>query len=377
MTAEGVPPRLALVTWEAEVGGAETLILALAQRLGQLGAQAELVVVGGAGRLLERVGASGVRYRTVGLNRGRDVLRHPRRLAGIVAAGGPDGALLPECGYLGACLRMGGYRGTIVGVEHGIVLFPRDTRLGRVLDGLTRAAGAWADDAQVGVSDLVLERMRAQPHSARLRRIYNGIDPEAFAPAPARPAARKTDHLVLGFAGRLIAGKGLDVLIPAIARARQGIEVKLLVAGDGPERPALNALAGDLVPPGVVQFLGMIDDIQGFWQRCDVAVVPSSSFIESFCLAAVEAAACGKPLIATRNGALPEVVRDGSTGILVAPGDIEATARAIVAYAREPSLVDRHAAAARPWAIQRFSLDDCARAYLDLFTEIDRSHRRR
>jgi glycosyltransferase involved in cell wall biosynthesis len=117
----------------------------------------------------------------------------------------------------------------------------------------------------------------------------------------------------------------------------------------------------------------MVDDVPRFWHSCDVAVVPSSSFVESFCLAAIEAAACGKPVIATRNGALPEVLLDGVTGMLVPPGDVDALARAVLAYARQPSLRAEHASAARAWAEKRFQLDQCAKAYLEVFAELERS----
>ena len=186
--AAGVPRRrFALVLWSAEIGGAETLMLALAQRVQRFDADAEIVIVGRDGPLVDRLRATDTRYRTLGFGRGREVLRRPRRLAQAVADSGPDGALIVECGYLGACLRAGGYHAPIVAMEHGIILLPRDSLAGRTIDRISRAAGAWADDAEVAVSDLVLSRMRRQPHARRLRRIYNGIDPEAFAPAPLFP----------------------------------------------------------------------------------------------------------------------------------------------------------------------------------------------
>jgi MMP alpha-(1->4)-mannosyltransferase len=119
-----------------------------------------------------------------------------------------------------------------------------------------------------------------------------------------------------------------------------------------------------------VSFLGLVDDVQAFWGNCDVAIVPSNQFTESFCLAAVEAAACGKPILATRNGALPEVVSDGATGTLVAVGDAGALAGAIVDYATDPRQRAAHGAAGRIWARERFGIDQCARAYFDLFAEL-------
>src|SRR5690349_21709035 len=104
-----VAMRLALVLWNARIGGAETLMQALAQRFPHFGAEGELVILGGEGPLLKRLEETEIRYRTLGLARGRHVLRQPRRFADAVTESGPDGALLVECGWLGACLRLGGY----------------------------------------------------------------------------------------------------------------------------------------------------------------------------------------------------------------------------------------------------------------------------
>jgi glycosyltransferase involved in cell wall biosynthesis len=364
-------PQYALVVWTAEIGGAETVMLALANRFRELGADAEFVVIGPAGPMFDRLRSSSVAFRSLGYARGRRIVNHPRRFARAVADAGPAGALLMECSYLGACLRIGGYRGSIIAVEHGRILFPSATRRGRTWDRVSRAAGAWAADAEVGVSDLVIRLMRGLPHARRLRRIYNGVDPRVFRlrGSPARKAA--ADEVTVGFVGRLAEGKGLDVLIRAIEQACREIPVRLLVAGDGPQREELADLAGAVGAAAAVHFLGLIDDVPRFWWRCDIAVVPST-FVESFGMAALEAAACGTPVIATRSGALPEVVSDGITGTLVDPGNVKALSQAIVAYATDSRLRAQHGAAGHGWARERFNIEHCARAYLRLFAELDR-----
>ncbi len=115
-------------------------------------------------------------------------------------------------------------------------LVPPTHLAGRTVDRISRALGAWADDAEVAVSDLVLDRMRRQSHTRRLRRIYNGIDPDAFAPRLSAELSPSAGGLVVGFVGRLAPGKGLDILIPAVAKASEQVGISLLVAGDGPER---------------------------------------------------------------------------------------------------------------------------------------------
>jgi glycosyltransferase involved in cell wall biosynthesis len=361
-------PRLALVLWAAEIGGAETLTLALAEQFRRLGAHAEFVFIGGDGPLVDRLNAGGWRYRCLGHARGRDVLQHTRRYAGAVASCGPDGALIIHCGFLGTALRLGGYGGTIVAAEHGAILRPSKARRRRLLDRVSRTAAAWAADAEVAVSDFILERMLREPHAYRLWRIYNGIDPDAFPPT-GEPTAHIED-LVAGFVGRLIPGKGVDVLIRALGEAPVCRSTRLIVAGDGPERLRLEALARDVGIGNRAEFVGMVNDVQSFWSRCDIAVVPSSELAESFSMVAVEAMACGKPVVATGAGALPEVVLDGVTGILVPPGSSDALARAVASYAESADLRRQHGTAARRRCVELFHIADCARAYLKLFDNI-------
>lgn len=363
-------PHLALVQWHGRVGGTETVTAALAACIRELGAVAEVIFVGPAEPLNRRLAAAGIPYRTLGFERGRDVLRHPRRFAQAVALGGRDGALLVECGFVGAALRLGGYRAPIVAVDHGQILFPASSRIRRGFDRLARLFASWADDAEVAVSDFVLSRMRLAPHTTRLVRIHHGVDPNFFS-AP-RPAASEPDKqdLIVGFAGRLVPGKGVDRLIEGLAKAREQIPAVLLIAGDGPERRRLDSIAHSLGVASSVEFLGLVDDVPSFWRRCDVAVVPSDSWIESFCMVALEAMACEKPVVVTRNGGMPEVVADGETGMVVPPGDPDALADALVAYCRDPALRRRHGSAGRARAVSQFHITDCARTYMALFADL-------
>lgn len=371
VTGPSHPRRIAFVIWSAEIGGAETVMLSLAQRLRRLGVQPQFIIVSGPGPLVDRLSSASMPHRILGFARGRDVLRHPRRYAEAVRHGGSDGALLIERGFLGAALRAGGYRRPIVAVEHGTILFPSATWHGRMLQGLNRLSGAWADDAEVAVSDLVLDRMRAHVHAHRITRIYNAINPDVFSPCPERGRPSGGPELVAGFVGRLVPGKGLDVLIAALARAHQRVPAKLRLAGDGPERSRLESLARTVGVSDAVEFLGTVHDVHDFWCACDVAIIPSDTWIESFCMAALEAMACARPVIATQNGALPEVVHDGVTGTLVPAGDVSALAQAMISYAERPDLQGDQGAAARRRSVERFDIDDCAQSYLEVFAGLD------
>ncbi len=369
----GDAPKLGLVLWNGKLGGAETLSAALAERMRGLGADVTTVFVGQPGPVAERLAAAGAPYLSLDLGRGRNVLRHPRRYAAEVARVSPGGALLIERGFMGAALRAGGYRGPIVAVEHGALLtLPALSRGARLLAQLNYLSGAWADDAEVAVSDFMLQRMRGQPHARRTLRIHNGVDPQTYRPAdgPGARVADATAGLVVGFAGRLIAGKGADHLICAVAMAGGRRPHKLLIAGDGPERPRLQALAQELRVGANVEFLGAINDLPAFWQRCDVATMPSDTFTESFSMVTLEAMSAAKPVVASRNGGVGELVLDGVTGTLVEPADVDALAGALLAYAEQPALRLAHGTAARERAIECFHIDACAQAYLGLFREL-------
>ena len=321
--------------------------------------------------LAERLTREGISYRSLGFGRGRDVLLHPRRYAAETAAIGADGALLMERGFMAAALRLGGYRAPIVSVEHGALLVEMQGPLTprRMLRQLGRLTGAWAGDFEVAVSDFMLGEMRRHPHARSSRRIYNGVDPEVYRLAMESPP-RSEPGLTVGFAGRLVAGKGADHLIAAIHASSSEISATLLIAGDGPERARLEAQARDLGVVDRVRFLGVVSDIPVFWQQCDIAAVPSDKWVESFSMVTLEAMSCARPIVATGEGAIPELVIDGTTGTLVAPGDIDGLARGLVMYAQSPELRARHGLAARERAVERFHIERCAQSYIDLFDEL-------
>ena len=194
--------------------------------------------------------------------------------------------------------------------------------------------------------------------------IPNGVAVDVFAPnggPPARP-------FTIGWAGRFVPGKGVDVLLRAFGAAELD-GARLVLAGDGPERSGSERLARELGVAERVDFPGWIAADAGFWRGCDLAVAAPDGWVESFGLSALEAMACGVAVVATRNGGLAEVVEDGVTGRLVRPGDAAALAEAISAYANDPGLRSAHGAAARRRAEAQFSMEETARRYLELFEE--------
>src|SRR5262249_58131811 len=192
---------------------------------------------------------------------------------------------------------------------------------------------------------------------------YNGVDIKRCSQACQRTPR---GPIVIGFAGRLVRGKGADVLVRSLARSSD-LSITALVAGDGPDRTLLEALARRTGIASQVVFLGPQGDMPSFWRRCDLAVVPSHTpIVESFGLAAVEAMASGLPVIASRNGALPEVVANGRTGTIVPEDDPVSLATSLAVYESNPQLREQHGRRGRADCERRFDIDRCALAYVDL-----------
>jgi len=160
----------------------------------------------------------------------------------------------------------------------------------------------------------------------RVHLLHKGIDGERFRRQP-EPAGRP----VVGFAGSLDERKGVPLLMAAWTRVLDaaGSPPPLLrIAGEGPLLPALSGWRAQLREPAGVDLAGWVRNMPAFHGSLSLLVVPSR--YEGFGLAAAEAGACGRPVVATRVSSLPEVVRDGETGLLVPPDDPDALAAAIL-----------------------------------------------
>ena len=192
----------------------------------------------------------------------------------------------------------------------------------------------------------------------------SGVDTERLTPSP-EPSGPPT----AAFVGRLLADKGIGTLIEAhrLLRSR-GSNVELLIAGTpDPANPASGSVAEAEAfgrEPGVT-WLGQVDDIAALWTRAAIAVLPSRR--EGLPMSLLEAAACGRPMVATNVPGCREIVRPGETGLLVPPDDPPALAEAIASLVAAPELRARFGAAARKLAIERFSADRIGRQTVELY----------
>jgi glycosyltransferase involved in cell wall biosynthesis len=359
-----VAPRLVAVLWSGSLGGAETFTAELCRVLRELGVDARMLFVTHEEPLAARLRDANVPYATLGLHRGREVALRPLAFARAARSLGPDGAILVSPGYLGAALRLGGYRGKVAVVLHDLVQTELLSTARRMVKRVDRLSGGWATNVEVAVSDYVLEAARRDfPRRRDVVRIYNGIDLDVYS-----PGRNGSDEApVIGWAGRIVAGKGLETLLRAIPAVRARCDVQLRIAGDGPERRGLEQLAAELGLGGSVVFEGWSPDMPAFWRGCSLAAIPPVGAVESFGMVAIEAMACGRPVVASRAGALPELVLDGVTGRLVPPGDQEALTEALLELVGDESRRATTGAAARERCEAHFDLRQSAQAYLDLF----------
>ena len=152
---------------------------------------------------------------------------------------------------------------------------------------------------------------------SRLRTIYNAYaQPAEVGRVTRSEAGADESDLVAFYAGRLCDGKGVEHLVEAAA-GMAGVMV--LVAGDGPLRADLERQAQRAGAP--VRFLGRIAEPAPFYRLADVVVLPSR--MEALPMTLIEAAAFGRPSVATRVGGVPEVVENGESGILLDYGDVK------------------------------------------------------
>lgn len=172
--------------------------------------------------------------------------------------------------------------------------------------------------------------------------------------------------LVVGFVGRLVAQKGVDVLIDAVprVRARHPTAVTVIV-GDGPLAPELRARAAALGLGDCVRFVGWIADARRVMPACDVIVVPSRW--EGLGLVALEAMACARPVVASRVDGLAEIVEPAATGLLVPAGDAAALAEAVASVLDRPAWGQALGTAGRRRVVERFSIDAMADATVDVY----------
>ncbi|MHB1698776.1 MAG: glycosyltransferase [Acidobacteriaceae bacterium] len=223
-------------------------------------------------------------------------------------------------------------------------------------------------DSVIAVSDTVAEILNQEGFGdSRLRIIPNGIDTWKYRRAAAQPSAEQA--LVLGALSRLQTEKGIDVLVRALPRIRQQHpRLRCIIAGEGPEREKLLALAAELGVADQLHLPGFCADTAAFLATCTVVAHPSR--MDGMPLAVLEAMAAARPIVASAVGSIPALLRDGEAGVLVPPDDSDALAEGILLLLENPGLRSRFAAAASARVAESFDASVMACAYFDAYQEL-------
>jgi colanic acid/amylovoran biosynthesis glycosyltransferase len=203
---------------------------------------------------------------------------------------------------------------------------------------------------------------------SKARVIHPGIDPGFFIPAPSRSSS---DALRIITVGSLVWVKGTTYALQSLRLLLdRGIRAHLTLVGDGPERQRILYTIDDLGLDGCVEMAGRLPPIavRDRLQDSDVFVLPSLS--EGFCNAAIEAMACGIPVVMTNCGGVREGLTQGIEGFVVPLRDPHAMADAVAALAKDPALRARMGQAGRARIAQDFTLDRHVRDFVALLEEV-------
>lgn len=225
-------------------------------------------------------------------------------------------------------------------------------------------------DAAYACSETVVEVLRAKGFEKPAPIVTFGVDTEAFQPRAAR-WRRSEGPLTIGYIGRMLPGKGLNVLASALAKL-SGEAWRLLVIGDGPEREGFEQQLRAAGLRDRAEFTGAIDFalVPEYFHQLDLMVIPTETtkrIREQFGRVIVEAMASGVPVIGSTCGAIPEVI--GDAGLVFPEGDVDGLASGLRQLLSDESLRERivQAGLAR---VGQFSWDRVAETTYELYCQV-------
>jgi sugar transferase (PEP-CTERM/EpsH1 system associated) len=251
----------------------------------------------------------------------------------------------------------------VIHSEHGRT-FPGKPLRARVQRYLLSGVSAAFCVSERLKQDLVRE-LRVEP--ATFEVIRNGVDTEKFH-APAGERGTSAAHVMIGSVGRLAAIKNYALLLRAMARLPSVPPWRLLLIGDGPERPSLQALAAELGLAGRVQFAGHRDDVPQAFRQMDIFVLPSIS--EGMSNTLLEAMAAGVACLASDVGGNGEIIVPEVSGLLFPSGDVAMLAAQLGRLVTDPQLRARLARAALNRVNVEFSIAAMLRRYEELYHRV-------
>ncbi len=292
----------------------------------------------------------------VALHEGLDVLHAHYALPHAISAHLAREMLLPR--RLSVVTTLHGTDVTIVGQDRSYLPITRF--------GIERS------DAVTAVSEYLARVTREVFDPAReIDVIPNFIDPERWKPDGRERGsscfARGGERLLLHVSNFRPVKRVLDV-VEVFDRVRRQVPSHLLMIGDGPDRPAAEALCREKGIAGLVHFVGNTRAVQEVMPAADLFVLTTD--MESFGLSALEAQACGVPVLGYRAGGLPEVIESGTTGFLRDVGDLDGLASDGLALLKDDDAWGAMSRAARARAVSRFAADTIVGHYLAIYERV-------
>jgi glycosyltransferase involved in cell wall biosynthesis len=273
----------------------------------------------------------------------------------------------PRALYFSALRPVSRWRQVITVHGSDIYALPTRSRLYRALLGRVLARA----DAITAVSvDLLRALRRAYPGLRTPSCVIRNGNPigSVDSGGPPPDAVRDLPRGYVVAVGSLIRRKGYDVLLRALRLAQdQGHRIELVILGGGPEEARLRALAGEVGVSDQVVFAGEVPHalVTPFYRGAKFFVHAAREEAQGLVLQ--EALSCGKAVLATRVNGIPELIRDGETGLLVEPEDPDALAAGLVRLEKDPALRQTLAERGREFVVRELSWDRLIEQYLEVY----------
>jgi glycosyltransferase involved in cell wall biosynthesis len=370
------PLRVAYLITDSGVGGTEKMLAALIRGLDRTRFEPSLLALKPLGETARALAAEGIPVTSLGLP-ARVSLSYLLRLPGAFRKLRRE--LLRLRPDILHCFL---FQANLLGrLAAGFSKVPANLSSLRVIEAvhrfqlpLDRISSGWVTRyTAVGeaVRRFAIEEIGLDP--AQVAVIPNGIDPGAFAGLDPNRIRREfripPAAPLIGTMGRLHAQKGMDLFLQAVSKLRAGFpELRALVAGEGPDRPGLERLAASLDLSAAVIFTGLRRDGPALLAGLDLFVLASR--YEGMPNTILEAMAAGKAVVAAAVGAVPELVQEGQTGLLVPPEDADALARAVRLLLSDAELRRRLGANGRARVETEFSLEKMIRLTEELYLDV-------